>query len=235
MTLAPRPTRARSSAPAGSRCCCRPTTARDGRPGPRCSTGSTRCARRRRRRRPGHLRRRAAPRDARAPGPSATASSSRWRGGRSSATCRCSASAAACSCSTSRSAAPSSSTCPTRSATRRTATSPGTFGDHEVRARARARSPRAAAGAERVVGQVPPPPGRRPARRGPGGRRGWSAERRPDRGDRAARPALRARRALAPRGGRAQPRDRRRSCEAARTRRCARGDDRGHRAGDRAR
>ena len=47
---------------------------------------------------PGTLRRRAARRDARAPGPSATASSSRWPAGRSSATCRCSASAAACSC-----------------------------------------------------------------------------------------------------------------------------------------
>ena len=64
--------------------------------------------------------------------------------------------------------------------------------------------------------------------------RGWRRRRRRRRGDRAARQALRARRAVAPRGGRGQPRDRGASWREARERRGVARDDRGHRAGDRA-
>ena len=82
----------------------------------------------------------------------------------------------------------------------------GAFADHEVRS-SRARSPPAAVGAERgavkshhhqgvdELGEgLSPPAGRA------GGRR--------DRGDRAPGPSVRARRPLASRGGRAEPRDR---------------------------
>ena len=53
-------------------------------------------------------------------------------------------------------------------------------------------------------GQVPPPSGPRPPRRGRGGD-GLGGARRGRRGDRAGGPALRARRPLAPGGGRAEP------------------------------
>src|SRR5436853_515272 len=55
--------------------------------------------------------------------------------------------------------------------------------------------------------QVPPPPGRGPDRRGARGDR-LGRDGRPARGDGGAGPALRARRPVAPRGGRGQPADR---------------------------
>ena len=82
---------------------------------------------------------------------------------------------------------------------------PGTFGDHDVRLEPGSLAERG--GGRRVGGgEVAPPPGRRRARRGARGHRLVRA--RPgDRGDRAARPPVRARRAVAPRGGRARQRD----------------------------
>ncbi len=142
----------------------------------------------------------------RAPGPSATTSSWRWRAGRWSATCRCSASAAACSCSTSPSAARLDQHLPESIGNELHRTVAGTFGNHEVRLAARnARLPRGRR--PRGWWSVPPPPGGRPARRGPAGQR-LVGRGRPGRGDRAARPALRAGGRLAPRGGPRQPGDR---------------------------
>ena len=69
---------------------------------------------------------------------------------------------------------------------------------------ARSPAPRRGRGLRRLV---PPPPGRRPARRGAEGD-GMVGRGRPRRGDRAARQALRPRRRLAPRGGREQQGDR---------------------------
>ena len=82
----------------------------------------------------------------------------------------------------------------------------GTFGEHEVRLEPGIARPRG--GRDRGPRrQVPSSPGRRPGRRGPAGQRLVGA-RRPDRGDRAARQALRPRPALAPGGGSGQPPDR---------------------------
>ena len=76
---------------------------------------------------------------------------------------------------------------------------PGTFGDHDVRLVPGSLAARAAGGV-RHPDEVPSPPGRRPDRRRPAGD-GLGDGGRPARGDRAARRALRPRRAVASGGG----------------------------------
>ena len=137
---------------------------------------------------------------------SATPSSSRSRAARSSATCRCSASAAGCRCSTSPPAGRCTSTCPTSSATRttgrRSACSATTTCGWP-----RARSPRARRGRPSTRSKSHHHQGVDRARRGLRRHRA-GRPRRAARGDRGPGPALRARRAVAPRGRRDEPADR---------------------------
>ena len=86
---------------------------------------------------------------------------------------------------------------------------PGSFdgADHDVRL-ARRLAGRARRRRGRPRHEVPPPPGRRPRRRGLRGHR-LVVDRRAARGLRGARPPLRARRPVAPRGRRAEPPHRR--------------------------
>ncbi len=128
-------------------------------------------------------------------------------------------------------AARSTSTCPTPDDA--TCTRPGSFGDHDVRLEPGSLAARAA-GAERLVGPLAPPPGGRPSSATASSRPAGPSRRRRGRGDRAARAGARPRRPLAPRGGRDERGDRARWSR----RRGGGGGvsarDRGHRAGDRA-
>ena len=128
--------------------------------------------------------------------PSATAPSSRCSRRRSSATCPCSRSAAA----------PGPERRPRRrpraAPARRVGheqhkEQPGVFSEHGVRAR-----PLGSLLGEHAPGEVAPPPGLRPRRRGSA--RGRLGRGRHGRGARGSREALRARRALAPGGRRGQ-------------------------------
>ena len=95
-----------------------------------------------------------------------------------------------------------SSTCPTTSATRTTGACSGSFdgADHDVRLAGGSLAARAAGEVDHAD-QVPPPPGRRPRWARGSSPTGWSDARRAARGDRGPGPALRARRAVASRGG----------------------------------